>query len=155
MWVDSIQNLGIIFGKQLSIDDGVIKRKLYTACSVFANCRNQTELLQFQLLDSYYLPILTYCTVAVKLSILQTANLNACWNSVIRPTFGFHKWESVRCFTNGLGKLDLIHIRMKLMLKFYNSLGKRQDTVRSICVKLFQMDIHFIHMSKQLDIDIC
>ena len=58
--------------------------------------------------------------------------LNACWNCVFRQIFGFHKWESVRCFINGLGKLDFIHIRMKLMLKFYNSLVNRQDTVGSI-----------------------
>ena len=69
--------------------------------------------------------------------------------------FDFHKWESVRCFISGPGKLDFIQIRMKLMLKFYNSLVKRQDTVGSICVKLFQMAIHFIHMSKQLGMDIC
>ena len=46
-WIDSIKYLGIIFifGKQLSTDDGVIKRKLYTACnSLFANCRNHKEL---------------------------------------------------------------------------------------------------------------
>ena len=54
-----------------------------------------------------------YCTVAVKLSIVQTANLNACWNSVFCQIFCFHKSESVRCFMNGLGKLDFIHIRMK------------------------------------------
>ena len=53
-----------------------------------------------------------------------------------------------------VGKLDLIHIRMKLMLKFYNSLVRRQDTVGSICVKLFQMDNHFVHMCNQLGIDI-
>ena len=53
-----------------------------------------------------------------------------------------------------VGKLDLIHIRKKLMLKFYNSLVKRQDTVGSICVKLYQMDNHFVHMYNQLGIDI-
>ena len=42
---------------------------------------------------------------------------------------------------------------MKLMLNFYN-LVKRQDTVGSICVKLFQMDNHFVHMCNQLGIDI-
>ena len=62
---------------------------------------------------------------------------------------------STPCFINGLGKLYFIHIHMKLMLKFYNSLVKRQETVGSICVKLFQKDNHFIHMSKQLSIDIC
>ena len=40
------------------------------------------------------------------------------------------------------------------MLKFYNSLVKRQDTAGFICVKLFQMYNHFIHMCNQLGIDI-
>ena len=53
-----------------------------------------------------------------------------------------------------VGKLDFIHIRMKLMLKLYNSLVKRQNTVGSICVKLFQMGNHFVHMCNQLGIDI-
>ena len=43
---------------------------------------------------------------------------------------------------------------MKLILKFYNSLVKRQDTVGSICVKLFKMDNNFVHMCNQLGIDI-
>ena len=43
---------------------------------------------------------------------------------------------------------------MKLMLKFCNSLVRRQDTVGSICVKLFQMDNHFVHMSNHLGVDI-
>ena len=90
----------------------------------------------------------------MKLSIVQTANLNACWNSVFRQIFGFHKWESVRYFINVLVKLDFIHFPVKLMLKFYNSLVKRQDTVGSICVQLFQMNNHFVHMCNQLDIDI-
>ena len=140
-WADSIKYLGIIFisGKQLSTDVDVINKNFYTACNcLFANCRNK-----LQLLESYCLPILTYCTVAVKLSIVQTANLNACWNSVFRQIFSFHKCELVvRCFINGLGKLDFIHIRMKLVLKFYNSLIKIQNRVGSICVKLFQMDNH-------------
>ena len=67
-WADS--------NKYLSTDDGVTKIHFYTACNcLFANCRNQQELLQLQLLESYYLPILTLCTVAVKLSIVQTAKL--------------------------------------------------------------------------------
>ena len=156
-WDDSIKYLDIIFisGKQLSTDNGVIKRKWYTACNcLFANCRNRQELFQLQLLESYCLSILTYCTVAVKLSIIQTANLIACWKSVFRQIFGFHKWELVCCFIKRLSKLDYTHIRIKLMLKFYNSLVKRQNTVGSICVKLFQMDNHFVHICNQLGIDI-
>ena len=120
------------------ISNVVISRKLLLCTLLFTNCRIQQELLQLHLHESYCLPILTYCTVAVKLSIVQTENLNDVWNSVFRQIFSFHKWESVRCFINGLGKLDFIHFRMKLMVKLYNSLVKRQDTVGSFVLNCFK-----------------
>ena len=43
---------------------------------------------------------------------------------------------------------------MKLMLKLYNSFVKRQYIDGYICVKMFQMDNHFVHMCNQLGIDI-
>jgi len=46
------------------------------------------------------------------------AELNACWNSAFRKSFGFHRWESVRQFIHGLGRLDLIHIFMLRKSKF-------------------------------------
>ena len=44
--------------------------------------------------------------------------LNACWNSAFRKSFGFHRWESVRQFIHGLGRLDLIDIFMLRKSKF-------------------------------------
>ena len=49
-WADSIKYLGIKFisGKQLSTDDGVIKRKFYTACNcLFVNCRTNKNCYNF------------------------------------------------------------------------------------------------------------
>jgi len=46
------------------------------------------------------------------------AELNACWNSAFRKSFGFHRWDSVRQFIYGLGRLDLIHIFMLHESKF-------------------------------------
>ena len=46
------------------------------------------------------------------------ARMNVCWNSVYRRVFGFHRWESVKCFICGLGKLNFIHIHMQSVLRF-------------------------------------
>ena len=37
---------------------------------------------------------------------------------VFRRIFGFNKWESVRCFIHGLGRLDFCHQKLLLHLKF-------------------------------------
>ena len=112
-WADSIKHLGIIFisGKQLSTDDGVIKRNFFSACNcLFANCRNLQELLQLQLLESYCLPTLTYCTVAVTLSIVQIANLNTCWNSV---------FAKLLVFINGNQSVVLLMVLVNLILSTF------------------------------------
>ena len=57
--------------------------------------------------ESYCLPVLTYAVAALSLSVRQENELNACWNSVYRKLFGFHKWESVKYCIYGLNRLDL------------------------------------------------
>ena len=47
------------------------------------------------------------------------AELNKCWNAVYRRVFGFMKSESIRVFIVGLGRLDFVHLRSYLTLKFY------------------------------------
>jgi len=60
----------------------------------------------------YCLPILTHVAAAVSFKVRQLAELNACWNSVYRKIFGFNRWESVKVFIQGLGRLDLTYIYM-------------------------------------------
>ena len=40
----------------------------------------------------------------------QSDTLSVCWNSVYRRIFGFNRWESVKLFIAGLGRLDLKHL---------------------------------------------
>jgi hypothetical protein len=75
--------------------------------------------VQLSLQESYSLPILTYAISALNLSIKQSAELNACWNSVYRRIFGFNRWESVKCFVSGMGRLDFYHIVSLQKVKFY------------------------------------
>ena len=69
-------------------------------------------------METYCLHILLYATCAYDLSDVQLNELNACWNFVYRRIFGFNKWESVREFIAGLGRLNFCSIRDQLCLKF-------------------------------------
>ena len=120
-WCDTFNYLGVNFvaGKKCSVDINTIRRKFFVACNcILGNSVAMDDLVKLNLMESFCLPILTYATVAMKLSQYQTNDINACWNSVYRRIFGFNKWESVRSFINGIGRLDFNHLRLYLRLKF-------------------------------------
>jgi hypothetical protein len=120
-WSNTFKYLGIHFvtGKKLAVDINFIKRKFFAASNcILGNVKCLNDLIKLSLMESFCLPILLYATVSFKLSIDQINELNIGWNSIFRRIFGFHKWESVRCFINGIGRLDFIHLRMYLQLKF-------------------------------------
>ena len=80
-WLDLIKYLGMHFNsnKSMLTDISEVKRKFGSACNcIYLNSHNQNELLQLQLQESYSLLILTYCTAAVKLSVINLNHLNAC-----------------------------------------------------------------------------
>jgi len=60
--------------------------------------------------NSHCLPVFTYAVAALSLSVRQENELNACWNSVYRKLFGFHKWESMKYCIYSLNRLDLYSI---------------------------------------------
>jgi len=122
-WSNSFKYLGVNFvaGKKLTVDINPIKRKFYVACNcILGKAKCLDDLVKLSLMESYCLPMLTYATVSMKLSSVQVSDLNACWNSVYRRIFGFNKWESVRVFINGIGRLDFQHLRVYLCLKFFS-----------------------------------
>ena len=41
----------------------------------------------------------------------------------VEPFFGFNRWESVRSFVNGLGRLNLINLLNTARVKFYHHLA--------------------------------
>ena len=127
-WCTAVKYLGvhIISGKNISFSIDYVKRSFFIACNcIFSNCIHANEIVHLTLQESYCLPILTYAMPAIDLKVKQICALNACWNSVFRKIFGFNKWESVRCFIHGLGRLDLVHIVMMRRHTFYRHLSSR------------------------------
>ena len=120
-WVNDFKYLGISFkaGKSLSVDIIQTKCKFFTSCNcIFGNLNCMHEILKLNMIETFCMPILLYASAALKLSKTQTSDINASWNSVYRRIFGFNKWESVRCFINGLGRLDYSFLKLYLHLKF-------------------------------------
>jgi len=83
------------------------------------------ETLHLSLQESYCLPVLTYAVAALSLSVRQENELNACWNSVYKKLFGFHKWESVKYCIYGLNRLDL-HSIIRLRRAVFTGILCRQ-----------------------------
>jgi len=97
-------------------------------------------------MESYCLPVFQYCTSAVHLNVTQLSELDACWNMVYRKTFGFHKWESVKLFIAGLGRLDLIHIRVWSCLKLCKRMINSTNQVIKTCCDVYLLGLEFNHV---------
>jgi hypothetical protein len=124
-WVNSIEYLGthIVSGNKITWDIQLPKRHFYAACNaIIAHAKTLDELLHLTLQESYSLPILTYAIGALSLSAQQLNELNVCWNSIYRIIFHFNKWESVKGFIHGLGRLNFMYIFYVCRSKFYHHL---------------------------------
>jgi len=112
-WCDAVKYLGVYLqgGRSLKFDINPAKRTFYFACnSILLNGSSINEIALLHLQETYSLPILMYATPALHLNDKQSSELNACWNSVIRKLFGYHKWESVSAVLLCLGRLNFKHI---------------------------------------------
>jgi len=121
-WVDSVKYLGvnIVGGKKLSFEIQASRRSFYAAFNnICSHAKTLEELVQLALYESYCLPLLTYAAGAVTYNKKQVHDLNVCWNTVYRTVFNFNRWESVKGFINGLGKLSLQYILKVHKVKFY------------------------------------
>jgi hypothetical protein len=119
-WNMSIKYLGLLImsDRSVVVDDALIKRKFYASCNaILSNSVGQSELTRLFLLETYCLPILTYCTMAINVSQKVLHSFNVCWNMMYRRVFNFNKWESVSLFIAGIGRLNFIHIYQWLQFK--------------------------------------
>ena len=60
-------------------------------------------------MESFCLPLLSYCCEAMQYSRRQLQQLDVCWNNAFRKVSGMHSWASVKEFQFYCGGLDFIH----------------------------------------------
>jgi Reverse transcriptase (RNA-dependent DNA polymerase) len=110
-WLDSVCYLGVylVCKNRVSFNFDHTKRSFYAAFnSIRSHTKSLDQLTQLSLIESYCLPLLTNVVGAVTLSQRQLQELHVCWNTAFRVIFGFNRWESVKCFLHGLGRLNLV-----------------------------------------------
>ena len=105
-------------------------------------------------MESYCLPILTYATVAMYLSSTQLNEFNACCNSVYRRIFCYNKWESVRSFIKGLGRLHFVHLRLHLRLKFHKNSFVSNESTFSYVMKLLHVSDSFNKLCEHVGLSV-
>ena len=148
-WSGAVKYLGIPFntGKLLFVDTHVIKCKFFASCNCILgkiNCLN--DLVKLSMMETFCLPILLFATAALRMSKTQIGELNASWNAAYRRIFGFNKWESIRCFIYGLGRLDFSSLRLFMHLKFCSvNLSCSNSTFLSV-MKLYCLSHTFINL---------
>ena len=123
-WASSIKYLGvyIVSGSKLLFEIASVKQSFFAACNyIYAQAKSLDETLHLSLQESYCLPVLTYAVAGLNLSVRPENELNACWNSVYRKLFSFHKWESVKYCIYGLNRLDL-HSIIRLRRAFFTGI---------------------------------
>ena len=91
--------------------------------------------------------LLTYVVGAVTLSQRQLQELNVCWNTAFRVIFGFNRWESVKCFIHGLGRLNLVHIIKLYKIRFLFHLLCLNNKVL--------YNLFFVYFEECYDVDEC
>ena len=120
-WSASVCYLGVylVCTNKLSFSFDHSKRSFYAAFnSIYSRANSLDQLTQLSLIESYCLPLLTYVVGAVTFSQRQLQELNVCWNTAFRVIFGFNRWESVKCFIHGLGRLNLVHLIKLYKIRF-------------------------------------
>jgi len=132
-WVDSVRYLGVYLTNtncKLSFCFTQCKRNFYAAFnSIRSHAKSLEQLTQLSLVESYCLPLLTYATGALAFTNKQLQELNVCWNTAYRTIFGFNKWESVKSFIYGLGRLNLLYIIKLYRIRFLHRLLSLNHTI--------------------------
>ena len=144
-WSNSFKYLGVLFkaGTNLEIDVKIVKQKFYCAVNkLFSKLGYVDELIRLQLAERYCLPLLLYSSVPARLTKQQVNDVNIAWNSIYRKCFGFNKWESVRLFIHGLGRLDFTHLRLWQHIKLC------RNAILNTNIVLHKIVLRYISASK-------
>ena len=90
---------------------------------------------------------------AAKLSTVQLSCLNVCWNNVFRKIFGFHKWESVSAFIDGLGCLNFKSMWYLSVIKLIKKMLRVKNCVINNTVQLFCHSPEWRTLLDKLNVD--
>ena len=110
--------------KIFSQDTHVLRSKFFRSLNgIYSKCSSEmSEIVLVELVHSYCLPFLTYCSESFSNDNEAVAELSSCWRKAFRKIFGLAPWSSVNqilLFTSVLPQEYLIDQRR---LNFMNKL---------------------------------
>ena len=98
-YVNTIKYLGIFLkaNKIFSQDTHVLRSKFFRSLNgIYSKCSSKmSEIVLIELVRSYCLPFLTYCSESFSNDKETVAELSSCWRKAFRKIFGLPPWSSV------------------------------------------------------------
>ena len=82
-------------------------------------------------------------------SVVQTKELNACWNMVYRKNLGFCKSESVTAFICGVGRLNYKHVIALAHFKLRKSLLASSNRVLKMLCATHIVSADFMNLCSE------
>ena len=140
-YVDTIKYLGISIktNKMFSQDTHVLRSKFFRSLNgIYSKCCSKmSEIVLVELIRSYCLPFLTYCSESFSNDKEAVAELSSCWRKAFRKLFGLAPWSSVNQILLFTSVLPLEYLIDQRRLNFMNNLqsvpNERVVMISQIC----------------------
>jgi len=156
-WSKNIKYLGIILvsAKEFKVDITVQVRKFYAAANaIMSNCKQVSDLVKLQLLESFTLPLLTYACEALNLHYTQVHQLSVCWNNTFRKIFHMNKWESVKIIQLFCGRFDFVRLYHQRKISFVLKLCKSHNLTHRTFINNYIKQSEFVSLCDEYNIKI-
>ena len=140
-YVETIKYLGITLKseKKFTQDVHALKCKFFRALNgIYSKCGSKmSEIVLIELIQSYCLPFLTYCSESFNLNKETVAELSSCWRKAVRKIFSLPPWSSINQILMFTSVLPLEYIidqrRLNFIVNIQNIENERITWISEIC----------------------
>jgi len=121
-------------GHKLECNTDYSVRKFYTAANIiYSRSKFCSEISKLFLIETFSLPLITYCCECVNHDCEKLCQLSVCWNDSYRKVFGIHVWESVKELQFLYERLDFRHMCTLKKFLFLHKLFRLDNKVLKMC----------------------
>ena len=116
------------------MDNEIVIHKFYaTANAIYSHVKFASEVTVLFLIETFYLPFLSYASEALNYSKQQLTHLNVHWNRAYRKAFSMNEWMSVKELQALCGRLDFVHICDECKLVFWSRISNMKSIAMQTC----------------------
>jgi len=133
----------------------MLETKFYAAANaVCGRVKFASHMSVLFLLETFCLPMLSYCCEVFGYSKQQISQLNVCWNNAYRKAFKCNLWESVEELQLLCERMDLKHIFASRKLSFCWKVSRLDNRLMKACYSLYSRSSEFIELICTFNIDV-